>query len=300
MAKFFYPLLLQLRMAGVPVAESEAQWKRAHVGDDGVIYKALLDGAGYRLQSSNIVVNRDDENPKVLNLVAGDDAVGRRQLKPFLDPSRFRLLSMERRLVDPREFKLDWGFNPDLKLTALKMAVAIVSIALPVELPGLAQPRGELTRADLRVHPVSVAADLRDHSALDAMRGDLCHVAYVEQLGGLIHAFVQFFGSIQFWVSLTHRASVSRSCALLAKLDPVTGEESFLEMIPLQLPPFRDAWVDARAPIRKLNASAVKRGSKVAEMIKINEVRVDGVPVNLRKPYWVTSWTGDVPKKTSS
>jgi len=285
-------------MAGVPVAKSNAKWKGAHVGDNGLIRNAVMDGEGYRLESTKIVVKKDGENPKIFNLDLGDDESGHRQLKQFLDSGQFRVLSMgDRKLVDPRQFKLEWGFNPDLKLTALKMAIAIVSLKCTTEVPDLAKAREELTRADIGVHPSSVAADLRDHPSLDAVRGDLCHVVYVEQVDSLLHAFVQFFGAIQVYVSLTKNASVNRSWAFLGTLDPITAVESFSERAPLRLLPFREGWLDAMGPIRKLNASAVRRGAKVAEMIKINQVRVDGVTVEREKPYWVTSWTRDVPKK---
>jgi len=300
-ANFFFPLLVTLRMAGVPVLDTGAKWRRAHVTEDGLVYNAVLDAGGYKLESTNVVVTRDDENPKIFRPILGDDRVGRKHLRQFLDSGRFRLESMaERRLVDPREFNHDWGFNPDMKLTALKMAFAVANVAFPEELPGFAQPRAELIGADLSAHPPSVAGDLRDHPSLDALRDPLCHVIYVEQIGECIHAFVQFFGSVQFCVVLKSRASSLQTRGFIGRLDPVTGAESFSEVPALVLPPFRDCVVDAMVPIRKLNTAAVKRGSKVAEMIRLNEVRVDGVVVRSGKPYWVTSWTGDLSKKPQS
>jgi hypothetical protein len=299
-ATFLHPLLMQLRMAGVPVIDTGARWKRAHVGEDGMAYNVVFDRDGYRLESKSVLVKRDEDNPKILHPIIGDDRPGRKHLKQFLDSNKFRLLSLERKRVEePLEYKLDWGFNPDLKLTALKMALAAGAIAFPNEVPRFIDARSDLMRADLTAHPASVVGDLRDHPTLDALRFDLCHLIYVEQAASRIHAFVQFFGAVQFWVALATSAPGVNDKALLAVLDPVTGAETFGDVTPLQIPPFRDQLVDAMLPIRKLNAGAAKRGAKIAEMIKVNEIRVDGVPLKPFRPYCATSWTGDVLKKTS-
>jgi hypothetical protein len=133
---------------------------------------------------------------------------------------------------------------------------------------------------------------------MDAMHDPLCHVIYAEQRDDFIHGFVQLFGSIQFWVQLATRVPRRYSDALIAILDPVTGIEKFAGIPRLSLPPFREEVVDALEPVRKLNACAAQRGAKTAEMLKVNEVCVDGVPLRAQlKPYWVTSWTGDRRKK---
>lgn len=297
---FLNPLLLQLRGVGVPVIDTGAKWRSARVGENRMVYNAVPAKDGIKLESTNIVVSRDPDSPKRLNLIVGDDPVGLKHLRQFLNSGKFRLLSTDLVPIErPQEFKLDWGFNPDIRLTALKMAFAAGSIAFPNEVPLFKKKaREELSQADLTVSPTSVAADLRDHPALDSVRGDLCHVIYIEQAEGCIHAFVQFFGALQFWIGLTSPISDSYSHALLATLDPVTGVEDFVNRSPLRLPPFREGCLDAMLPIKKLNAAAARRGAKVAEMIRVHEIRVDGVPLQVPpKPYVALSWTGDVPRK---
>lgn len=298
-ATFFHPLMIQLRGVGVSVIDTGIKWKRAFVDDYGMVYNAVPEKDGYKFESTNVVVNRDKANPRTFLPVLGDDRVGRRQMKQFLDPSKFRLVSTEKRLVNvPQELKLDWGFSPDLRLTALKMAFAVGAIAFPDEVANFVEARKELTRPDLNVMPTSVAADLRDHAGLDSLRDALCLVIYAEQGDDCIHGFVQLFGAVQFWVRLAAQVSGRRTDALIAKLDPVTGAESFGSLPPLNLPPFREGMVDGLAPMRKLNAGAAHRGARTAEMLKVNEIRVDGVPLKAPpRPYWMSSWTGYVPNK---
>lgn len=283
----------------MPVVDTGAKWKRAFVGDDGMVYNAISDKDGVKFESTNVVVRKDKDNPKAIQPIVGDDRVGRKHLKQFLNPSRFRLLSLEKKPVNfPRELKYDWGFNPDIKLTSLKMAFAVGTIAFPNEAANFVEPRKELVRADLNTMPASVVADFRDHARLDALRDALCHVIYVEQRDDHIHGFVQLFGAVQFWIQLATQVSSHHPDAFIAKLDPVTGTESFDNVPPLNLPPFCEGLVDAMAPIRKLNAGAAQRGAATTEMVKVNEIRVDGVPLKApMRPYWVTSWTGVLPKK---
>jgi hypothetical protein len=111
---------------------------------------------------------------------------------------------------------------------------------------------------------------------------------------------VQFLGAIQFWVRLTSPVAKLYSQALLATLDPVTGQETFVSRPPLQVTPFRVGLVDFLLPVKKLNAAAVTRGASVAEMLRVREVRVDGVALPLpRKQYRTVSWTGNVPKNST-
>ena len=264
-----------------------------------MIYNALPDENGYKLESVNVVVNKDRENPKALHAIVGDNPLGRRHLKQFLDPKKFRITSMERRQVaQPKELTLNWGFNPDLRLTALKMAFAVASIAFPADVPQFAIPREELLAADIAAQPTSVALDLRDHATLDALRDDLCHVIYVETSDEGIQAFVQFFGAVQVWMKLgSLQTSGDRHEGFLATLDPITGAEVFRKVQHLDLPPFRAGLVDALLPIRKLNLAAARRGAKTNEMIKVKEIRVDGELKAPVKPWCLTSWTGDILKK---
>ena len=177
------------------------------------------------------------------------------------------------------------------------MAFATGTIVFPKEVQLFDIARKELLAHDLTTAPSCVEADLRDHTALDKLRDDLCHVIYIEQFERRIHAFVQFFGALQFWIQLAVSSTQVYDVAFLATLDPISGVERFGEIVPLHLSPFEPGYlVDALLPIKKLNSGAAKRGGKTSEMIMLTGVQVDGVEVPM-KPYRVTSWTGDIPKK---
>jgi len=296
-ASNLYPLIVQLGGIGVALIDTGAKWNHAAVRDDGQVYNAVLDADGYRLESTRPIVRRDPANPKRFDVTVGDDAVGQKHLKPFLDPAKFRVISTDRTPVENLNTKGQIGFNPDMKLTALKMAFAAGTIAFPKEVQLFDVARKELLAHDLATAPSCVEADLRNHTPLDKLRDDLCHVIYLEQVDRRIHAFVQFFGALQFWIQLAGSSTQVYDKAFLATLDPVSGVECFVEVGPLHLSPFDpDCLIDALLPIRKLNSGAAKRGGRTSEMIKLTGLKADGVEVPL-KPYRATSWTEDIPKK---
>jgi len=292
-------MIVQLRGVGVPAMDFGAKWKRALVREDGQVYDGIIDSNGYKLQSTKPLVRRDEENPKVLHVTVGDDSAGRKHLARFLDSAKFRVLSNERSPVSLPESTFNWGFSPEMKLTALKMAFAISTIGFPNEVAGFVEPREALTNPDLNHPPRCAQSDLREHSALDKLREELCHVIYVEERERTIHAIVQFFGGVQFWVELGSQVSRNYEKAILAVLDPVSGVERFDAIDPLRLEPWTsDDVIDAMMPVKKLNAGAVARGAQTPEMLKARSVTLDGVEHRLPKRYWVTGWTGNVPKKT--
>ena len=299
-AAILHPLLIQLAGVGVPVIDPGAKWRRALTRPDGQVYDAIIDEGAYKLESTRPLVHRDERDRKKLDVTVGDDRVGRKYLKQFLNEDKFRVLSIERNLVHLQDSTHNWGFSPAIKLTALKMAFAIATIAFPKELATFTRPREELRAARLDADPKCVQADLRDHPALDGLRTALSHMIYVEQRDKSIQAFVQFFGALQFWVELSSDSSMSYDKATCATLDPVSGIEDLSDIVPLGL----NRWdpegvIDPLLPIKKLNADATIRGAQ-QQMIWLNTVTLDGVEVEVfRRPYSALSWTGDVPKKKS-
>ena len=292
-------MIVQLRGVGVPAMDVGARWKRALVREDGQVYDAIIDSNGYKLQSTKPLVRRDEENPKVLHITVGDDSAGRKHLARFLDDAKFRVQSNERSPVSLPESTFNWGFGPELKLTALKMAFAMSTIAFPSEVAGFVEPRKELKNPDLSRPPRCVQSDLREHSALDKLREELCHVIYVEERKGTIHAIVQFFGGLQFWVQLGSEVRRNYEKAMLAVLDPVSGVERFDATDPLRIEPWRaDDVIDAMMPVKKINAGAVARGAQTPEMLKARSITLNGVEHRLPKRYRATGWTGNIPKKT--
>lgn len=291
-SRFLHPILVQLGGIGVPVLDPGATWRSAGRRGDGQVYDASLSSGELRTISTRPIIREDPTDPRRMDVIVGDDPVGQRHMKKILSSGKFRVTATEKvpATLPEMEVNIEWG--PDLKFTALKMAFAASKIAFPHEVTNFEVPRRALSFDDADSSPICVAPDFRDHSALDAIRSSLSHVIYIEQQMNRLQAFVQFFGSIQFWVELTTQVDRSYETALVASLDPITGIEKFDEITPLGLPPFSPGLVDPIAPIKKLNASAAERGGRTNEMIKINRVQGDGKNI-LPTPYVVTSWTGD-------
>ena len=85
---------------------------------------------------------------------------------------------------------------------------------------------------------------------------------------------------------------------MLATLDPVTGEEEFREIQCLKLPiKTKDGRVEGATLIKKFNDAAYARGANTAEAFKVNKIEVAGTEISLFWGYFISSWTGDVPKR---
>jgi hypothetical protein len=83
-----------------------------------------------------------------------------------------------------------------------------------------------------------------DTSAIRSLRPGLSHTVYIE-FGFNSHAFVILFGEMQVYVPLP----AAEPGAILSFLDPITGEESFRELKPINMPPVSRFWTDAEARI---------------------------------------------------
>lgn len=92
-------MVVQLGGIGVRMIDTVAKWKHAAVRDHRQVYNAVLDGNGYRLESTRPIVRRDPANPKIFDVTVGDDSTGQKHLKQFLDPAKFRVISTDRTLV---------------------------------------------------------------------------------------------------------------------------------------------------------------------------------------------------------
>ncbi len=81
-----------------------------------------------------------------------------------------------------------------------------------------------------------------DTSGIRSLRPQLSHTVYIE-FGPQSHAIVILFGGMQIYVPLPSAGQG----AILGFLDPITGEESFGEVTPVNVIPPPDFWTDAQA-----------------------------------------------------
>ena len=292
----FHPIIVALRGAGVDAIDYGAKWKNATTDNDGLQYDFKVGPAGYELESQKPIVRRHRENKNLFEVVVGDDSVGKKHLQRFLRKGTFRVLETERLPANLSEPVLEFEVGSDLKRAALKIAIATATLFFPSEVAGFLSARLELQNAGSSTAPAGVAIDLRPHEILDNHREPLNHLVYVEQSDQLLHAFVQFFGSIQLWIELTNATKAKYEMAALGSLDPLTGVETFCQIAPLQISPWQPGLADASVTLTKLNRNALQRGAKTNEIFKAKANKADGVELQSRGAYSAFSWTGFVPK----
>ncbi len=257
-------LSILLARVGVPIAKKGLKWKNAVSTPDGQVYDLVLREDGVKTESAKPLVERDVVDPHVLRVTVNDDPESRKHLKQFSNPKKFALqaeIPGGPPRIQESSFNLD--LNKTVGLTALKMAFSAATLVFPDEVPNFANARLDLTDTDEDSRVRSVVIDHRVHPSLDASRDPLCHTIYLEEQEGVIHGLVQFFGCFQAYITLSERASRSNKHALLATLDPTTGEERFRRVAPLGIRKWtgNDA-ADRLSPIEKFNSYARQREAK--------------------------------------
>jgi hypothetical protein len=299
-ARNLHPLLLLLADAGVPIVDPGAHWKRAFVWE-GQEYNFVLGPKGLVAQQVRPMVRRSPDNPKVLQVTIDGDEAGERHLEQFSHSNKLKFLKRtDLPQVVMKGLQFTFNMDREMKLTALKMGLALGMIQFPDETDKFSAARDDL-KLGVKREPKCVEVDHRYHTTLDSLRKPLCHTIYVEQSESGIRALVQFFGSFQFWIALSSNPSSNSENGLLATLDPVTGEEEFRPMKRLNITQWHpDDLVVPFAPITKFNAGASARGAKTETTLRLESARcADGSDLPINKSTesdW--SWTGVGPMRT--
>lgn len=294
-----HPLLVLLGDGGVSVLDPGAKWKNAFVGKDGLPYHLTLGPHGMVPEGARIAVERDPSTPNMIRVTVNEDAAAPKLLHQFSNSKKFHLTSrVKLPPVQNDNVQATFNMGNAMRMTALKMAFAVATIALPTELDRFVEARKNLGGSVSDLDQTQVRIDHRDHPVLDRNRKPLCHAIYVEQAEGIVHGVVQFFGSFQFWVKLSSRISCPSETAMIATLDPISGIEEFREIPRLGIPVCKgDETVDSATPIRKFNLGAAWRGAKKSEILSLTKITTDdGTELFPTQPYSAVSWTGDVPK----
>jgi hypothetical protein len=144
------------------------------------------------------------------------------------------------------------------------MSVALSRLVPTFDIEEVALARDVLYSGKIGSRPVETAWD--DYAVLDEHRPELAHTIYIERGEKAVYGVVQFFGSLQFYCRLGDPMRQSRA-AFLGTLDPLTGEERFAEVEPLNLAK-QSSWrltTDMPGLIshweEKVWAGAIKRGA---------------------------------------
>jgi HNH endonuclease len=283
------PLLVLLWDVGVPVID-RGKWKNAFIGKDGLPYHLTMGPNDLEPEGTQVVVDRNPDNPKVLKVIVNADVATPKLLRKFSNNKKLRLASrVELPAVQHDNVQGTLNIDNEMRLTALKMAFAVATIATPAEVDRFIDARKNLAGSVTDFDLASVRPDHRDHAALDKNRKPLCHTIYVEQSQGIIHGIVQFFGSFQLWIKLSSEPVHESETAMIATLDPISGDEEFREIAPrLDIPICKgDEEVDSTTPVRKFNLGAAWRGARTPETLKLT--KIDGVDIPRVKPY--SNWS---------
>ncbi len=273
-------LSVMLAKVGVPIAKKGLKWKNAVSAPDGQVYNLVVTENGVQIESAKPLVERDDNDPKVLHVTVNNDPESHKLLKQFSNSKKFALLAKAPgKPARTQESSFNLDLNKVVGLTALKMALSSATLVFPDEIPHFENSRLDLADTDGNSTVRSVVIDHRVHRSLDDSRDPLCHTIYIEEREGIIHGVVQFFGCFQGYIKLSDKASRLYENGLLATLDPTTGVERFHEIHRLGI----DKWtgndiVDQLSPIKKFNAYARHRGAQ-SDALDVTSVKSeDGVP----------------------
>ena len=121
------PLLVLLGDAGVPVI-NRGMWKNAFIGKDGLPYHLTMGPNGLEPEGTQVVMDRNPDNPKVLKVFVNADAATPKLLRQFSNNKKLRLASrVELPDVQPDNVQATLQIDNEMRLTALKMAFAVAT-----------------------------------------------------------------------------------------------------------------------------------------------------------------------------
>lgn len=104
-----------------------------------------------------------------------------------------------------------------------------------------------------------------------------------------MYGVVQFFGVIQLFCRLGILGSRAPGAALMASLDPVTGDERFSDVPPLDLPyppyfiPLEEYPRLMEGWMKKCRDEAIKRGATNPPELGITSIEIEGHESPLKK-----------------
>jgi hypothetical protein len=171
-------------------------------------------------------------------------------------------------------------FSIDLFRLVLKMCSSLFTLQPDFDKAELSIARALLT-GENKEGPVSnIQYSFDTFEEVSRNRPSFAHTIYVERTKNGNFGLVQFFGVFQFICKLGTPEGEKEDCALLAFLDPITGEEKFETFIPIPLGALpvimskEEREQNVRTWIKTLNIEAQKRGARVSdtEIFGVNQL----------------------------
>lgn len=259
---------------GVPLRSVTPIWKGAYT-KEGETYDLLVGERGTVLESTKPVIELNEDG----RLSSGKFQTKKqaeRVVRNLIEKGKASENIRIEEILSTKVFMPDLGLGiyigPEIRRLALKMCIGLSTLFPNFDLEEVAEARLYL-KGDPRTVPVNnVVAAFASYDAIDSLRKALSHVIYVERTQTGVYGLVQFFGTIQLFCRVGIQPIKAQGAALLATLDPITGDETFTESSLLNLtpPPYfysaEEAIKLADGWIMKLGDEARKRGSNPTDL----------------------------------
>lgn len=234
-AKFLQPLHVFISSWGVPLKSADPTWRRAYVFE-GMPLDLSVGETGVKIKLSKPIIERDETGKvsvgRFSDMGQAEKAARRMVHKGKAREVRLQQAPLETDLVG-LEISLEIG--PAIRRTSLKMCIA-ASTLLPDFNPAEVAEAQRILVADPSSKPLNTLAAYVVYQEIDSRRPALSHVIYVERNQDRVYGLVQFFGVVQLFCRLGRPRGTCSQAAVLAVLDPVTGNEDFSAIPPLNLP----------------------------------------------------------------
>ena len=262
-------------------------WRSAFVHDDKT-YDVSVGEAGAESELSKPAFEKDERNRiRVAEFRLSDRKQAERFAKTMAEKENVERVEIEVVYPEiPLKMAPTFEIGSAIKRMALKMCIALSSMLPEFELEDVNEARKELF-AEPSLIPINAREAYFTYEPIDTRRPALSHLIYIERSQARVYGLVQFFGAVQLFCRLgipkgavpdsgavylgggfhtratSVPVSVGDSTALIALLDPVTGDEEIHASSPLNLiePPIcldSQGWEGWKS---KLRGEALKRGA---------------------------------------
>jgi hypothetical protein len=253
---------------GLDLSRTPASWPSA----------LEIDGVTYDLKSGPSGVQYELARPVILRNEAGQIIGGRArslaEAKQIADSLKRKGLAKDVNVektpsenLNGIKLEVDLSYNQELYKFSTKLA-SNLTIAMGRE--ALIKASG-IANYLHGASPWNARLAYCDTSAIRDLRPQLSHTAYVE-FGLQSHAVIILFGGPQIYVPLP----TAKKGAILAFLDPITGEEWFGEVAPLGIPPAPSTFTEGEAKVHfkyileRLAEEGIARGAKYPPNLSVS------------------------------
>lgn len=281
--KFLQPLHVFISSWGLPLRSADPTWKSAYFHGDRT-YHLSVGETGVKPELANPIIEKD-ENGQVIRGVARSKKEAERSARQLIAKGKAKEVKIEQEAPPKFDLKglgMALELGPDIRRLALKMCIALSTLLPDFELAEVAEARFYLKAENSLVPVNNTLAAFDKYDAVDSLREAVSHLIYVERSKDRVYGLVQFFGVVQIFCRLGIPSDNPSVVALLATLDPVTGNEQFKSVMPLNLTeppsiiPIQEYPRLVKGWMQKFRDEAVARGATHPPNLKASSIKVEG------------------------